>query len=273
MKLPILFIFFNLFCQLSAQPNNLQNQSSAEVTFEKTAHSFGIISEERPVSYEFKFTNIGSETLIIQQAITSCGCDMCTWSKEPILPGGKGSITYYYHPGGKVGAFTKSICFMSNAKNGLIILTTCGYVEDTLTKSTNSNTYYGCNCEQKANLLQQKDTISKRVLEGNKSLKNQNTIFTDSIIQFKKAVFNDFINQKVQIFPNPSSGKLFIKNDGEEISKVEIFNANGQVILTSNFLTPTNNYEIDLSLQSEGFYFLEMKTSTGVLRRKIVVKK
>ena len=99
----------------------------AEIKFEKTSHNFGSFPESSPkVTCKFKFTNTGDNLLVIHQAITSCGCTVPQYPKEPIKPGESGEITVVYNGAGKFpGHFKKSITIRSNAKQEIIRL----YVE------------------------------------------------------------------------------------------------------------------------------------------------
>ncbi|MCX7953968.1 MAG: DUF1573 domain-containing protein [Bacteroidales bacterium] len=96
---------------------------SPKIVFEKETHDFGTIKEEAgPVSYDFVFTNTGSQPLIIQTVKTSCGCTTPEWTKDPVLPGKKGFIRATYNPAGRPGPFNKSITVTSNAENNTVTL-------------------------------------------------------------------------------------------------------------------------------------------------------
>ena len=77
---------------------------------------FGKINEEDgKVTFVFDFVNRGSGPLVVSRVQASCGCTTPTWTKEPIEPGKKGSITVTYNPAGRPGVFTKTITVYSNA--------------------------------------------------------------------------------------------------------------------------------------------------------------
>ena len=99
----------------------------AEIKFEKTSHNFGTFPESSPkVTCTFKFNNTGDNLLVIHQAMTSCGCTVPQFPKEPIKPGESGEIKVVYNGAGKFpGHFKKSITIRSNAKQEIIRL----YVE------------------------------------------------------------------------------------------------------------------------------------------------
>ena len=82
-------------------------------------HVFGTLKEDNPavVTYNFKFTNVGKEPLIITKATASCSCTTAEWSGAPVLPGKTGTIKVSLHTTAKAGEFDKVIYIYSNAKS------------------------------------------------------------------------------------------------------------------------------------------------------------
>ena len=99
-------------------------QEQPEIKFDKTVHNFGTFSEKTPVQTAvFAFTNIGKAPLIINQAIASCGCTIPSDTKEPIMPGEKGTVKVTYNGKGKFpGHFKKSITIRTNGKVEMVRL-------------------------------------------------------------------------------------------------------------------------------------------------------
>ena len=99
-------------------------QEQPEIKFDKTVHNFGTFSEKTPVQTAvFAFTNIGKAPLIINQAIASCGCTIPSYTKEPIMPGEKGTVKVTYNGKGKFpGHFKKSITIKTNGKVEMVRL-------------------------------------------------------------------------------------------------------------------------------------------------------
>ena len=90
--------------------------SQAVIVFDTKEHDFGKIKEEDGrASYEFVFTNQGNEPLVVNKVQASCGCTTPSWTKNPVEPGQKGTITVIYNPAGRPGVFSKSITVQSNA--------------------------------------------------------------------------------------------------------------------------------------------------------------
>jgi hypothetical protein len=114
----LLFVALSSVGLISAQETAtappVSNPNAPEIKFEKEVHDFGTLKQGADCVYEFKFTNVGKEPLIIQNATASCGCTIPTYSKEPILPGKSGSIKVKYD-GNRVGGINKDITITSNA--------------------------------------------------------------------------------------------------------------------------------------------------------------
>lgn len=91
------------------------DQNKAEFKFNDESHDFGTLSKGAPCTYEFTFSNIGKEPLIISNVVPSCGCTTPSYSKEPVGPGKTGKIMVSYDSN-RVGPFSKSITISSNSK-------------------------------------------------------------------------------------------------------------------------------------------------------------
>lgn len=100
---------------------NAQNTPTAEapisgpkITFANLEHNYGQIVKASDGNCEFEFTNTGTEPLILSNVRASCGCTTPSYTKEPIMPGKKGSIKVHYNTN-NVGGFNKSVTVTSNA--------------------------------------------------------------------------------------------------------------------------------------------------------------
>lgn len=108
-----------------------QQANKASIKFETTLHNFGEFSENEPTQKcTFKFTNVGTAPLVINQAIGSCGCTVPTYTKTPIRPGESGEIKVTYKGRGLYpGHFKKSITIRTNGDPSMVRL----YIEGTMT--------------------------------------------------------------------------------------------------------------------------------------------
>ena len=110
----ILFFSTPMFAQTDAAP-----AGGAQITFEEETHDFDELVQGGDASYVFKFTNTGTEDLIISTAKGSCGCTVPKWSSEPVAPGAEGEIAVRYDSN-RIGVISKSVTINSNAANAPI---------------------------------------------------------------------------------------------------------------------------------------------------------
>ena len=97
-----------VFSVVIADAQDEAKVNGPEIFFKKTTHDYGTIDLNGDGTYNFEFTNIGNEPLILSKPRSSCGCTVPSWPKEPILPGetNKIKVTYNTH---KSGAFNKTV--------------------------------------------------------------------------------------------------------------------------------------------------------------------
>ena len=114
---------------IAIQYSTLAQQTGSTIAFEEKIHDFGNIKEEAGLAtYDFKFKNTGNQPLILNKVTASCGCTSPTWTKEPIPPGGDGSIKVAYNPKNRPNKFNKSITVYSNATQKVVALRITGNV-------------------------------------------------------------------------------------------------------------------------------------------------
>jgi len=83
----------------------------------------------------------------------------------------------------------------------------------------------------------------------------------------------DSKSNELIVYPNPSSNKITIKhNSNEIITEVSLFDYSGKLILTKRDLN-LNEVALDLNLQTSGIYFLEIKMTQGIIYKKINLNK
>ena len=96
-----------------------QTQQGAIITWDKNTYDFGDIFQGEKVEHTFKFTNTGSEPLVITNVEVTCGCTTPKgWPRDPINPGGKGEITIQFDSTHKIGRQNKVATVISNAPAG-----------------------------------------------------------------------------------------------------------------------------------------------------------
>jgi hypothetical protein len=84
---------------------------------------------------------------------------------------------------------------------------------------------------------------------------------------------NPLASEKITIYPNPGNGQFYF-----DLSKVKstvelnIYSSTGQLISTGRH-TPGQTLSVDLTVQSEGIYFAEVKTEGAApVRKKLILK-
>ena len=99
------------------------------ISFDKKIWDFGTIIDGEVVEHTFRFTNTGTNDLIISNASASCGCTIPEWPKEPIAPGEKGEIKVEFNSNGKKDMVTKDITILANTNPVKTILQIKVFVE------------------------------------------------------------------------------------------------------------------------------------------------
>ena len=106
-----------------------------EIEFEKVVHDYGDVPYNGNGECEFRFTNTGTEPLLVQKPKSSCGCTIPSWPKEPILPGESDVIKVTYRTN-RAGNINKTVTVTSNAvKNSTVVLRIKGRVLDQPTEA------------------------------------------------------------------------------------------------------------------------------------------
>lgn len=99
--------------------------------FDVQEHDFGdSVVSDNPVNYDFVFHNTGATPLVIQKAITGCGCTEISYDKEPIEPGEEGEIHVTYLADNGSGRFSHFVAVYSNGADstGYTLLHIEGFV-------------------------------------------------------------------------------------------------------------------------------------------------
>jgi hypothetical protein len=109
--------------------NSLTDTGRAVLIFREYEHSFGKVEEGEKIGYVFSFENQGTGDLVIQNAITSCGCTVSKYDRKPIAPGKSGKLEVVFDTSDRNGPQTKTITVKSNATVPAVILKITAEVE------------------------------------------------------------------------------------------------------------------------------------------------
>lgn len=78
------------------------------IKLERTQFDWGVISDQKPVDYDFTVTNISEDTIKIQIG-ASCGCTVPQVEKNVLAPGESTKATARFNPKGRSGTQTKTV--------------------------------------------------------------------------------------------------------------------------------------------------------------------
>jgi hypothetical protein len=109
-------------------------QTTPDIVFKTTTHSFGKIKKDVPATYVFTFTNNGAKPAVIEFANAECGCTTPEYSKDPILKGKSSNIKVTYNAA-NMGTFKKNVNIKFVNTNLPIVLTIDGEVVTSAAKA------------------------------------------------------------------------------------------------------------------------------------------
>ncbi len=79
--------------------------------------------------------------------------------------------------------------------------------------------------------------------------------------------------EKLQVYPNPASGQINIRNYSDEIKSVKLYNTLGQMV-PINWFKSNGEISIDILSKTNGLFILQVELKTGeALKERIVVTK
>ncbi len=90
-----------------------EERTNAKMTFESLNVDFGTIENGGEPLRTVKFTNTGTDPLVIKSARGSCGCTVPTFPKEAIAPGQSSVIEIRYDTK-RTGKISKSVTITTN---------------------------------------------------------------------------------------------------------------------------------------------------------------
>ena len=88
----------------------------ADFKFESEVYKFGKVKEKEVLKFDYKFTNSGTEPLLITEIKVTCGCTVPDYPSQPIPPGKTGIIKVTFDTKSKIGYQDRTLEIFSNAK-------------------------------------------------------------------------------------------------------------------------------------------------------------
>ena len=100
----------------------------AKMSFEETTFNFGEATEGEVVEHTYTFTNTGKVPLVISDARSTCGCTVPEWSRDPVEPGGKGSVSVKFSTSNKSREQRKPVTITANTYPASTVVYLEGFV-------------------------------------------------------------------------------------------------------------------------------------------------
>lgn len=94
----------------------------------------------------------------------------------------------------------------------------------------------------------------------------------DSKTVIINSVSDEFLNEKISIYPNPSNDELNISWEEKQIDQIDIFNVQGQLISSKYVNRGEAITKLDVSNFQIGLYYLRIKSSDGIILSKSFLK-
>lgn len=127
-------LLFILMVLLAATPaafaqNNDTRPEEEVVKFDEKIHDFGdLLLTDKSVSCKFNFKNISKKPVVVHNVVSSCGCTVPHWTRQPVKPGETGTIEVTFKNDQGAYPFSKSITAYISGINRPVILHIKGVV-------------------------------------------------------------------------------------------------------------------------------------------------
>ncbi|MDR2121559.1 MAG: DUF1573 domain-containing protein [Flavobacteriaceae bacterium] len=100
--------------------NTLDITKESIIKFDKETYDFKDIKKGEKVTQVIKFTNVGKRPLVISEVRPSCGCTTPKYTKKPVSPGKRGSITVTFDSSNFDGTVLKTVAVSGNFETKII---------------------------------------------------------------------------------------------------------------------------------------------------------
>ena len=125
MRFKRLFTGFSFLCAIfwsnhgiAQEEIEIDSTVFAQIVFEKSDYSFGDLNQGEKAEHMFYFKNTGNSPLILNNVLSTCGCTVPEWPRQPILPDSISYIKVVFDSSTKIGRQNKVITVRSNSSEG-----------------------------------------------------------------------------------------------------------------------------------------------------------
>ena len=119
----ITLLMLSFYCTGYGQKNNHPG-----IVFDTLTYDFGLLEKGCDATCRFSFVNRDEIPVIITNVKSSCGCTVQEWPREPVIPGGSGTIKVKYNTR-ITGTFQKTLQVHTSRNSQPIALTIKGVVK------------------------------------------------------------------------------------------------------------------------------------------------
>lgn len=164
----------------------------------------------------------------------------------------------------------------TNCDNDLVLNTTeatntTHQVSNTITLNGNYTINSGINVNLKAGntIIFKPNSVVKSgaiMLAKIENCPEQKTVFEDLKMAPETAI------DQIRLYPNPTTSRITIETSGAPMTEIAISSFEGKSISIQKLKESTQLYQIDMSDLQNGIYFLAIKTTTGELIIKKIIK-
>ncbi|MFT4565477.1 MAG: hypothetical protein ACI9FN_000430 [Saprospiraceae bacterium] len=128
----LIFVLFLGFAigSVSAQIESAKSEIPASgpvMEFVEMVVDYGAIEQHSDPLRIAKFTNTGTEPLVIKNARGSCGCTVPTYPKQPIMPGESAEVEIRYDTK-RIGKINKTVTITTNEVGDPKVLKVIGQI-------------------------------------------------------------------------------------------------------------------------------------------------
>ena len=95
---------------------------------------------------------------------------------------------------------------------------------------------------------------------------------TPGVTNIITAVNTISVAEKINLYPNPSEGNLFISFPSLNSFEIRIFSVTGNLLFNEIIHAGLKIHQLDLSDFSAGLYFLSLNNGESIFTKKIIIK-
>lgn len=121
-KLLLLSLLTPMFFSMNKMPEISKQEVESSIIFDTLEVNYGTISKKDERLSVFRFSNTSDEAIVITEAKGSCGCTKASYSRKPIISGGRDSIMVHFKPDTEGAFYKKVVVKDSGGSSNILVL-------------------------------------------------------------------------------------------------------------------------------------------------------